>query len=63
MACGILVPQPGIKPGSSTMEKALHMLRESGILTITGLPGNSLEIIFLKKKLIIYGDNLQHGKS
>jgi len=36
------------------MEKALHMLRESGILTITGLPGNSLEIIFLKKKKINY---------
>ena len=62
MACGILVPQPGIKPEPSTMEKALYVLHESRILTITELPGNSLEIIFLKKS-IIYGDNLQHGKS
>ena len=44
------------------MEKALYVLHESRILTITELPGNSLEIIFLKKS-IIYGDNLQHGKS
>ena len=43
VACGILVPQPGIKPASPALE--------GGFLT-TGPPGKSLFSIFISKERI-----------
>ena len=53
-ACGILVPQPGIKPMSTTLE--------SGFLT-TGSPGKSSSTSFLLSVFLEYNISSVEGKS
>ena len=42
-ACGILVPQPGIEPTTSAL---------AGEVLTTGLPGKSLEMIYVLNRQI-----------